>query len=95
MLLHGKFARNLKKAPSRSREPVGSPGGLQTSEFDLQELDLRVHAQFVLLQTEYVRVESRAAGRVLGQEQFADSGFGPGLLVLEFINLAFEIVNLS
>jgi hypothetical protein len=89
-----KVGEKFEKAPRGDEEPSDSPGGLQTPEFDLQKLDLRVHAQLVLLQTEYVRMKGCAAGGILGQEQLPNSGFGTGLLEPESVDFLFEGINL-
>ena len=73
----------------------GSPGGRETSQPDLQELDLRVHAQFVLLQAKDVLMERDAPRGVLTAQQILDLCLDPGLLRPEVFDFPFYAFNLS
>jgi hypothetical protein len=73
----------------------GSPRGRDASQLDLQELDLRVHAKLVLLQTEYFLVKGHAPLGVLAPQEVLNPGPDGGLFRPDAVDVPFDRFNLS
>jgi hypothetical protein len=73
----------------------GLPRGCKPPKLDLQELDFRVQAKLILLQSENFLVKGDAARGIFPQQQVFDLGTGRGLLGPESADFLFYVFNLS